>query len=192
MLIIGDVHGQVDRYWKILQKHKGKSIQVGDFGFRKQHQWHLKNIDSSLHKINFGNHDDYTFLEEAHSCKNFSFYNEHNLMTVRGAMSSDRASRIEGKEWWSNEELSYSEMQSAIELFTIQKPEIMITHDCPQSIRKSVFSIADKSLTSNGLQMMFELHQPLVWIFGHHHKSIDEIINKTTFICLPELETLSI
>ena len=66
LLIIGDVHGKVNEYWKILQKWDKRhcSIQVGDFGFKKQHEWHLKNIDFSQHQINFGNHDDYSFLHE--------------------------------------------------------------------------------------------------------------------------------
>ena len=44
LLIIGDVHGKVNEYYKLLQKHKGVSIQVGDFGFKKEHKWHLNLI----------------------------------------------------------------------------------------------------------------------------------------------------
>lgn len=35
LLIIGDVHGKINQYWKLIQKHNGRSIQVGDFGFKK-------------------------------------------------------------------------------------------------------------------------------------------------------------
>ena len=34
LIIIGDVHGKVNRYWDIIKTHKGTSIQVGDFGFK--------------------------------------------------------------------------------------------------------------------------------------------------------------
>ena len=191
LLIIGDVHGKVDNYWKILKKHKkGRSIQVGDFGFHKQHNWHLKNIDWSQHQINFGNHDDYTFLNEPHSLSNWSYSFQEKLMTVRGAFSVDKEFRTKDIDWWENEELNYEEMSNAIGHYILNRPKIMITHDCPQSIRKEIFNISEKSMTSNGLQQMFEMHQPDIWIFGHHHKSIRKKINGTDFICLNELETV--
>jgi len=194
MLIIGDVHGKIDNYWEILQKWDKKycSIQVGDFGFAKQHEWHLKNIDYSQHRINFGNHDDYSFLGEPHSLSHWSYEFERKLMTVRGAYSIDKAVRTENIDWWSNEELSYEQMQRAIDMFTQYKPKIMITHDCPHEARENLFGITDKSLTTNGLQAMFENHQPDLWVFGHHHKSKNEVINGTRFICLAELETMVI
>ena len=191
LLVIGDVHGKIDNYWKILQKHKkGRSIQVGDFGFKKQHDWHLNNIDWTQHQINFGNHDDYTFLNEPHSLSNWSYSYESKIMTVRGAFSVDKEFRIKDIDWWENEELNYEEMSNAIGHYLFNKPKIMITHDCPQSVREFLFGITDKSLTTNGLQQMFELHQPDLWIFGHHHKSKTETINGTKFICLSELETM--
>lgn len=193
MLIIGDVHGKIDRYWKILQKHQlGLSIQVGDFGFKKEHEWHLKNVDPTRHQINFGNHDDTAFLRKPHSCSDFSYMYEAKLMTVRGAYSINKLFLTEGKNWWANEELSYEEMQRAIDFYNHHKPSIMITHDCPHEARKHLFGITDKTTTTNGLQVMFENHQPDMWIFGHHHLSKNEVINGTRFICLDELETLII
>ncbi len=191
MLVIGDVHGKVDNYWKILQKHKGTSIQVGDFGFKKQHDWHLKNIDHSQHQINFGNHDDYTYLYEPHSLSNFSV-STTGLMTIRGAYSIDKAYRTENLDWWANEELNYDEMQNAIDFYNFNKPKIIISHDCPHEARQQLFGINGKSITSNGLQVMFENHQPDLWIFGHHHCRKNEIINGTRFICLEELGTFVI
>ncbi len=191
MIIIGDVHGKINEYWKILQKHKCPSIQVGDFGFKKQHNWHLKNIDHSQHQINFGNHDDYGFLDAPHSLSNWSI-STNGLMTVRGAYSIDKAYRTENLDWWANEELNYEEMQNAIDFYNFNKPKIMITHDCPDYARRYLFGIRDKSITSNGLQAMFEFHQPDIWIFGHHHRRKEETINGTKFICLAELEIFSL
>lgn len=188
LLLIGDVHGKVNDYWKIVSQTKMCSIQVGDFGFKKQHEWHLKNIDFTQHQINFGNHDDYTFLHEPHSLSNYSIGNEH--MTIRGADSIDKAYRTENVNWWKNEELDYQEMQRAIDHYINNKPKLMITHDCPQVVRQHLFGITEKSMTSNGLQAMFENHQPELWVFGHHHKSKDVVINGTRFVCLAELETM--
>ena len=187
IIVIGDVHGKINRYKKILDTNNSyKSIQVGDFGFKREHKWHLENIDSTKHKINFGNHDDYTFLNKPHSLGNFSLNGK--IMTIRGADSIDKAYRTENKDWWRNEELNYTEMQQAIDAFSIYKPEIVITHDCPQQVRSQLFGINEKSITSNGLQAMFEIHQPDLWIFGHHHKFKNEPINGTRFMCLAELD----
>ncbi len=193
LLIIGDVHGKINDYWNILQKWDKRhcSIQVGDFGFSQHHEWHLKNIDHSQHQINFGNHDDYTYLDKPHSLSNWSI-STSGLMTVRGAYSIDKAQRTENVNWWANEELSYAEMQRAIDSYIFNKPKIMITHDCPHEARQKLFGINEKSITTNGLQAMFENHQPELWVFGHHHCSKNEVINGTRFICLAELETMVI
>jgi len=188
LLIIGDVHGNINSYWKIVSQINNLSIQVGDFGFKKSHEWHLKNIDFSQHKINFGNHDDYTFLHEPHSLNNFYIGNEY--MTVRGAQSIDKFRRIEGLDWWKNEELNYNEMQNAIDHYIHNKPKLMITHDCPLIVKQHLFGMTDKTITSKGLQMMFENHQPDLWVFGHYHESKDVVLNGTRFVCLAELETM--
>lgn len=189
-LLIGDVHGKINEYLKIINKTKFSTIQLGDFGFKKQHNWHLKNIDNSKHKILFGNHDDYTFLNENHSLGDY--YSNDNYMCVRGAYSIDQHHRIENVDWWRNEELSYNEMIDAIDHYNTIKPKIMLTHDCPQIIRQHIFGITEKSITSNALQMMFENHQPDTWVFGHHHRSVDVVIKNTRFVCLNELETMVI
>ncbi len=191
ILVIGDVHGRIDEYYKILQKHKPEySICVGDFGFKKEHEWFIKNIDYTKHKINFGNHDDTTFLNENYSRGNYTYYHgyDNELMTVRGADSIDKQYRIDGISWWQNEELSYQEMNEAVGTYIKNKPSVMITHDCPQSIRDKIFNIKDASLTSHGLQVMLDSHKPDLWIFGHHHKSIDIIVDNVRFKCLNELE----
>lgn len=187
LLIIGDVHGKTNEYEEIIKNTNLHSIQLGDFGFKEEHEWFLNNIDCDKHKINFGNHDDTSFIKENYSTNNFSINN--NIMTVRGAYSIDQYFRTKNVDWWSDEELNYQEMQYAIDLYHLHKPKIMITHDCPQTIREQLFNIYDKSITSNGLQIMFEIHQPKIWLFGHHHKSINTNINGTQFICLKELET---
>jgi hypothetical protein len=186
-LLIGDVHGKHLRYKDILDRTEHKTIQIGDFGFRNQHEWHIENIDNSKHKILFGNHDDYTFLNMDHSLGDYTILD--NIMCVRGAYSIDRWCRTEGRDWFSNEELSYIEMNDIINIYETTKPQIMISHDCPEIVCKQLFGYPDNNKTRNGLQTMFEIYQPKLWIFGHHHKSIDTIIGDTRFICLNELET---
>lgn len=188
MLIIGDVHGKVLEYQEKVSKYP-ESICVGDFGFKKQHTWHINNMSPS-HKINLGNHDDPAYVNAPHSCGNFSF--RDGIFTVRGADSIDKHLRTEGIDWFPNEELTYAEMQEAVDAYIAIRPSVVVTHDCPQSIRRLMFGIYDSSLTSQGLEIMLQKHQPDVWIFGHHHVSMNELVGKTSFICLAELETIKL
>lgn len=195
-LIIGDVHQKIYSYYAAIKRHGGRSIQVGDFGFGEYHKWHLEHLDSNLHKIVFGNHEDYNYLYHPHSLSNFSYDAQESLMTIRGAFSIDAWKRIEGIDLFAQQEqLSYMEMRRAVALAEEQKPRIIISHDCPEEVRASFFGIdpkinpRDKSITTQGLQGLFEIHQPDLWVFGHYHKSKDEIVNGTRFICLAELET---
>lgn len=187
MLIIGDVHGKIVQYNNLISK-SDTSIQVGDFGFKKQHDWHINHIDPSKHKINFGNHDYYPYLNMEHSTSNWSYIEDY-IFTVRGADSIDKYLRTEGLDWFRNEELTYKEGYQIIENYEKIKPNIVVTHDCPQSVAENLFSYihGNKSMTRLILQEMFEVHQPSQWFFGHHHKDIDVMIEGTNFICLDEL-----
>lgn len=191
MLLIGDVHGLIDSYWKLLQKHQpAYSLQVGDFGFRPHHEWHRRHLSAVRHKVNFGNHDDTAFVGSPHSTGHYNLW--QGVFTIRGAFSIDRWHRTEGKDWWADEELSYAQWQTCIDAYTAIKPDVVVSHDCPAEIRAALFGITDKNITSDGLQACFEQHQPRLWVFGHHHKSVSMEVNGTTFRCLNELETVMI
>lgn len=191
MLIIGDVHGKVHDFEKLVC-NQISSVQLGDFGFKKSHDWFMENMDLENNKILFGNHDFYPYLYEKYSLFDYDFNSSKNMFFVRGANSIDKQLRTEGLDWFSNEEISYSKFQEIIEDYESKKPRIVISHDCPQVVRQSLFGINEKSTTSNGLQAMFEIHQPDLWIFGHHHKSKNVKIETTNFRCLAELEVFEI
>jgi len=161
----------------------------GDFGFKREWDWLTKNV-SANHLTNPGNHDYGPYVNShAHSTGNYKFFPEYNLFTVRGADSIDRIYRVEGRDWWSNEELNYQEQIDAYDNYILNKPRIVISHDCPQCIMEHLFPYTDKSQTRVMLQHMFEEHKPELWIFGHHHSHRDVNILGTRFICLEELQT---
>lgn len=191
MKIIGDVHGKLKEYKKIVD-YCDSSICVGDFGFKKEWDWHITNIDGLRHKINMGNHDFIPYSHCGPSLKDWTWIEDTKIFTIRGANSIDKHLRTEGRDWFPFEELTYAEGLNCLDLYTQTKPKIVISHDCPHSIRKYLFGINDKSLTSNLLQALFEEHQPELWIFGHHHRSVKCKKGKTQFICLSELETFEI
>lgn len=190
--VIGDIHGKINDYWKILSKIKsGSSIQLGDFGFKKHHTWHLENI-SNNHKVLFGNHDDYTFLHESHSLGNYSIIND-DIMCIRGGYSIDKSQRVFGIDYFSNEELDYMEQREIIEVYERIKPKIVITHETPKFMVDEFVGYVDTySNTSRFLQHLYELHKPDIWLFGHYHKDYSKVIDNTNFICLAELSTYEI
>lgn len=198
LIIIGDVHGKINSYWKLLQKYQQryKSIQVGDFGLIKAHKWFLKNMDCDKDKVCFGNHDYTPYLDRAHSLGNFTYMPEEKLMSIRGAWSCDKDSdnRIEGLDWFADEEMNYQQALECFDLFAEKKPEIVVSHQCPIQIQNQFLASYEypKAVTTNLLQHCFEEHQPKLWVFGHHHKHIDETVNGTRFVCLEELEPFKI
>lgn len=194
MLLIGDVHGKINKYWSILQKYKDqRSVQVGDFGFQKQHDWHIEHIDSSQHKIVFGNHDYYPYVYMNHSYGDFHSEEIDGLkyFFVRGAKSIDAQMRTEGLDWFREEELRYGIWRELLDAYAEVQPDVVVSHDCPNTVKNSLFKYGydTYSLTNHLLQECFEIYQPLQWFFGHHHKSKNELINGTSFHCLAELET---
>jgi predicted phosphodiesterase len=191
MIIIGDIHGKINQYKQLTNKYP-ETICVGDFGFKKQWDWLINdsNIDSVYHKINMGNHDYIPYVNCNYSLGNWSYYKD--IFTIRGADSIDKMYRIEGLNWFRDEEISYLKSYEILEAYERIKPKIVVTHDCPQIISEIEFNIYDKSITRNLLQELFLIHQPNLWIFGHHHESIKKEIKNTIFICLNELETFDL
>lgn len=191
MYIIGDVHGNLNGY-EVAIRDKERTVQLGDFGFKKEHDWHLNNVDPKSHSILFGNHDYYPYLDHEHSLGNWKYISEFDVFFVRGADSIDKSMRTEGRDWFSEEEMSYAEFSKCIDEYEKQKPDVVVSHDAPQSIVLSFFGIPDKSITRSALDQMFEIHKPNIWIFGHHHTSINSVVFGTYFICLDELESFKI
>lgn len=211
---LGDVHGKFQPYKTILKNSPHPTIQIGDMGigFRKwPHGEPSANppYDAMVaggHKFIRGNHDNPAV------CKRHTQYIADgtiidNMMFIGGALSIDKAYRVEGFSYWSDEELSTQELDQMIDIYIATKPEIMITHETPESIAELMVGTVDPrtkmfspgkldprfaSRTRQAFQSMFELYQPKLWIYGHWHIPFDEAINGTRFICLPELATIDI
>ncbi len=67
----------------------------------------------------------------------------------------------------------------------------MVTHECPTTAALAIphsHHWEDRSRTEQFLQALWELHQPKIWVHGHHHISVDHVIEGTRFVCLAELE----
>lgn len=200
MRIISDVHGKFKDYEKIT-KGCGESIQVGDMGF--DYSYLNKHIDHKKHKFFKGNHDLYIDLQEArphHLLKDFGMIDEYPIFIIRGAWSIDWAYRIPGLDWFENEELSTNELIQCLEEYKKAKPNIVLSHTCPQEVKLDI--LQNYVTLSNGkeyrtrtelaLQDMFDYHRPKIWIFGHWHQKYNKNFNGTKFICNPELGYIDI
>lgn len=203
---IGDIHGKWDGYKGII-KDVPISRQVGDFGvgFKyRDRDGEIKNssnppydhIIKGDHKFIRGNHDC------MHVCNQQSYWIKDGtieivdgwkIMYIGGALSIDKAWRTEGLDWWSDEELSIYAMNNIIDNYLIEKPDILVTHDCPEEIAVMMETWAGRkkldipSRTRQAFQSMFELFQPQLHIYGHWHFNIDKIYKGTRFMCLGEL-----
>lgn len=202
MKFIGDVHGLYRQYERLI-KENPDTIQVGDMGigFRRwpHGEWQANPPYDVMVKQNAwfirGNHDN------PHVCRNHSRWikdghilttkKDTKIMFIGGASSIDWKYRIEDYSWWPEEELSIEEMNGLQSVYEIERPDVMVTHDCPLDVIPYIHShhFRDNSRTQqffNGLLAME--HKPKLWIFGHHHKSFDMTILGCRFVCLAELE----
>jgi hypothetical protein len=191
---VGDCHQLYKQYFEII-RNADYSFQAGDLGFDYAP---LNNLDFSRHRAIKGNHDNY-LLGNDHPifCGDFGVENIDNkqIFFMRGAWSIDKKYRTAGIDWWSEEELNYTQLSEAINLYKKIKPEIVITHECPLEIVQYVtnpnfvrgFGFTDpviKTRTNMALQEMFEYHQPSVHLFGHYHVRKEIVVRGTKFICL--------
>ena len=207
MVFIGDCHGIFKTYEYILFKmqHKGNrkgvdcSCQVGDMGIGfKDFGSYVKNgvswspeIDIE-HKFIRGNHDDPAMCKKhPNYIGDWGFIKEPSIFYVGGGFSIDWESREPGFSWWEDEELSVEEMFIALETYKVNKPRIVVSHECPLGVKidfvTNTWKFSINSRTEKLLQNMFEVHQPEYWIFGHHHKRKELDKNGTHFVCLDEL-----
>lgn len=216
--IIGDVHGQVDfvlrdraRTYFELIADCANSVQLGDMGDAETYAALVANVDSNRHQFFGGNHDHYPHLPP-HAMGDFGFseLGGVSFFFVRGAESSDKAKLVErgkslGKQlWFEDEELPESLHDHIASMYEAAKPEIMLTHTCPESIdpliQKHVCSrrrhpstpVYSSSPTSRLLERLLDLHRPKRWCFGHYHHDWRYLDRGVEFNCIGELSWLDV
>jgi predicted phosphodiesterase len=191
--VIGDVHGKYKRYHEIIRETERHpyTVQLGDFGFDYET---LLNVDHNKHKIVGGNHDHYgRIIHIPHYLGDFGYscLNGVSFFYYRGAYSIDQKYRTIGIDWWPEEQVNVEGFMKARELYRATKPDIVITHDCPESVSPYLLDPGAQifqNQTGYFLQEFFNIHQPKIWLFGHYHRSWKMNINGTDFQCLNELE----
>ena len=187
--IVGDVHGKIENFVQLV-RGSPLSLQLGDMGF---HYEGLVELDANRHKFIPGNHDHYYKLPP-HALGDWGLVPFiPNSFFVRGAHSIDRSKRILGRDWFDEEELGTRQGGAALEAYEAARPKYMFSHDIPQSLCWDVIPNYGQSWelvpsTRRLLQEMYEVHQPELWFFGHHHRNLTFTKASTTFRCLAELD----
>ena len=192
MLFIGDVHAYFERLDEEILGETQPIIQVGDLGIGFADDPYPTEFPPNFHFIR-GNHDNpERCLKHPNYLGDYGHVSEWDLYYISGAWSIDRAKRTPYVDWWPDEELGIAHLWNAVSQIETLRPRIIVTHDAPVSVIKTLFNKESETTTALALQDAFELHQPKWWFFGHHHRFQDMTIEGTRFICLPPLGTFTL
>ncbi len=189
MRLIGDVHGRIGDYLSLI-RDVPRSIQLGDMGLD-----YSALPNSPSHVFIMGNHDNYSVV---HPCVAHSqgWGIHEGWFLIRGAESTDKALRVEGIDWWADEQLSDRECDLVIDAYTKARPDYVASHDCPQMLLPKLGIDGKGSRTNQLLQALYEIHQPIRWIYGHHHcnhvQYAGGVGDYTIFQCLDELAYIDV
>ena len=116
-----------------------------------------------------------------------SGYGYSDIFYINGAKSIDRERRVENVDWFNTEQHTLNELYDLMGSFVINKPEIVISHTIPTEVKRIMFQgikTYDTSRTESVMDLMFQEHQPKIWIFGHFHVSYTFHYKGCSFICL--------
>lgn len=208
--VIGDIHGQAIKYINIVRQAEQEGIdtlQIGDLGFFNTYEAIRRTLNTlSLQQDHYllkGNHDNYNINLPWHLENYGSLPNRPESFYLRGGFSIDWRQRIEGLDYFRHEEVSVEMGYKAIEQYSLLRPEYMFSHECPRSIvnkfnNPSILKAFGynpdtfTTKTSEILDVMFKIHPPKKWYFGHYHKNWTEVINGCEFRCIAEANTVDI
>ena len=207
---LGDVHGCWSVVDKMLKRHKDSTIiQVGDLGlgfprvYKKlnlntgEYQWKEAKPDPVSFDPRFkfirGNHDNpQVCATYPNYMGDFGIDPETGVFFISGGMSTDRNDRTIGQDWWEDEELSYQQLGECMALYEQTKPDVVVSHECPDRIVRLLHSHHGSSRTSSALEQMMTIHSPRAWVFGHHHKMWVKEVDHTQFACCAINQAISV
>lgn len=200
--VIGDVHGKLNKFFVMCNEAESDIIQLGDLGFGSHYKELIEFANSFPYNIIIvgGNHDDYITILNHHDLpsnltlvKDYGCLYNNRIGYVRGAYSIDKHERIEGVDWFAEEELSINKLTNASYYFEAIQPKIMITHTIPSSIVKLFIpNNRIKTRSQQGLQGVYDCFKPSLWLFGHFHHPHVIQDGETTFMCLSELQYIDL
>ena len=194
MFFVGDVHGAwgdlMDRVDAV--NHEDVFL-LGDIGigFYKEDEFRAslgkmprmyfypKTFPKNVKFIR-GNHDNPAACKSHPNCLGDYGVIEtgkHKIGYVAGGFSIDRAWRKENIDWWRDEEISTENLYKALDLFEKEKPDLMFSHEAPESLVKIMFNGQDHfpSRTNQFLDsVLVNVKSINEWFCGHYHFTFDK------------------
>ncbi|SEB52944.1 hypothetical protein SAMN04489806_0992 [Paramicrobacterium humi] len=216
--LMGDVHGDRNHIFRAANMFGRRGIrviiQLGDFGMI----WPRRNWPIDLNALDVflgdqdqtllfvdGNHEDHPLLETfpvsstgirwvgeriGHLPRGYRavFSNGIRLAALGGANSIDRYRRLEGRDWWAQEQITLADLRVLGE----EPVDVLLSHDVPlgvPSLDRHLASIRDFvprqgiRYAERGRRMFHEGFvqvRPRLSLAGHYHWHVDETIEFET------------
>ncbi|HFS82385.1 MAG TPA: metallophosphatase family protein [Epsilonproteobacteria bacterium] len=154
-----------------------------------------------------GNHENYTIIETLPTTmkwnnevkvlerKNGSIYflkrgaiysiNNKEILTIGGAISTDKSQRAIDISWWAQEELSSTEREACLNEISLSNKvfDYVLTHTCPSRLVEN-FSKDPLRVQDSVAQFLDHVDEQIEfkqWHFGHFHK--DKSIHNEKYRC---------
>lgn len=196
--LLGDGHGSLLRLQSLWyeKKYRGKIVQVGDLGFADTyHKLQQRPYKDNLMVVP-GNHDDYYAIANGKLPQSLGDWGiipgTESTGFLRGAWSIDWRYRIPGISWWSEEELSFQQLEEFLKWYIETKPRVMVSHETHPVICYLINGDYIPSKTGDLIKEAFEHHKPERWYHGHHHKQFEYNYKGCIFRCLDIDEVLMV
>ncbi|RTL00159.1 MAG: metallophosphatase family protein [Proteobacteria bacterium] len=206
MFVISDVHGDVSKIYKLLEKkplHEKYVILLGDIGYGfpefdvERLNWLFQSMPTVSFYVVQGNHDNADAMMcnfpnvrmiTTHTGAKVYYINSKAILLVPGALSYDKNMRVPNVSWWQNEQMTDEQLSDVIELGP--QVDLIISHDAPLQQYFMFFPETKTSLTNRALDMvLFSLireNKNIIWVHGHLHYTYLERKNGVTLCGIGE------
>lgn len=195
MILLGDIHCDLKIAERLCKKYPAQTIvQLGDCGVGFAPLSLFEQLPVNF-KFFRGNHDNPALCKQLpHYLGDFGEFSIDNkkIFVVGGADSIDKHLRVEGRDWWADEELDYKQCKACLDAWEASDAEILITHDAPQFLVENYFLIYDRSITRLLLEQIHLIRKPKAHYFGHWHKRFEITSQGTKFRCVNINESIQI
>ena len=206
ILFVGDTHNDLDfaeSAAKLARQHDADLIQLGDWGFLGPgHPQQLDELSDMLVGLGVtmrfvdGNHDDHPHLKKLRGrvrvrgvviAKNVIYQPRGSVhededgtrfLFLGGAPSIDKARRVEGESWWSEEVITQADLNIAL---SAKGPiHVLVTHDAPTfppgfAPKGTPSYQRDQLRSMKRVDALIRHHRPTLHIHGHWHSRYERL-----------------